>query len=158
MKKLTVGLIVVAVCLAAAPAPKHGIVKIDGNNIELGAAVRIVRPLVDVQITGIRKGTVLEDESECLIITGTVCSHLESKWYRYTIGFDLYGVYPDCVPHPAHNTHLNAATVSIARIPLHKPVPFVVAIPKGYMAQGKDSNVHYVTHIEFVKLPELLEK
>jgi len=137
MKRILCICLASLLCLAASPSSK---INIGGNNIQLGAAARPAKPLVDVTITSIRQGKMLADESGCLVISGIVVSHLDSPRYDLTVNIEFFGVFPNCQPHPQTDRYSNVEVVIAGPTP-GKPMPFITAI------NWKYSGINYLFYL-----------
>ena len=146
LKTLAITGFILATCLAASPRSK--VITIDGHKIEVGAAARPVLPVIDVAITSIRIGKVLDDDSECLVITGTVTSHLDSPRYNITVDLELFGVFPDCSPAPQTDRYPSVRT-TLEMVKPGKTVPWIIVYAERHTTT---THLHYLVRASYEEI------
>jgi len=143
LKTLAITGFILATCLAASPRSK--VITIDGHKIEVGAAARPVLPVIDVAITSIRIGKVLDDDSECLVITGTVTSHLDSPRYNITVDVELFDVLPNSnatLKYPSSSTMLEMVKPG-------KTVPWIIVYAERHTTT---THLHYLVRASYEEI------
>ena len=148
LKTTAIAAFVLFACIAASHKTKT--ITYDGHKIELGSTIKPALPLVDVTIRSIRTGKVLDDDSDCIVITGTVLSRLDSSRYNITVDIELFGVFPDCSPAPQTDRYPSVRT-TLEMVKPGKPVPWGIVCTKGSMSIGT-AGLHYLVRASYMKV------